>query len=537
MTLIRCPPSKDEFIIKYQGKTYCGEYENIKNVLKAFDLNIPIMHFPYLCDQDGCNSYPTEKRRKDKFFTFKELAMFSEEDFSKYDAEVTKERKETVDNNEDEDDNASKNKKVNSSIKILENLLNDFATPSSSKKTSFLHKFHQQLLQEHAQACSSKEAKSKLFMTGSNESKSTDIHHLSVESIDDKELDDASSDREQCSEENLVVKEEMTTHEDEDKCLNVEKAVCPILPPQKQPLLKEKLLELPCNDFGEGSSINFNKLRHHVKKNDMINEFIENTEFIITSPHDLNSTEQFVFGSNTNKNTFVKNIYKCVFKDYCGFSTHYRINFEKHLESHSTIESIFKCNSCGLTFQEQNFLIEHRLRYCLKILDQNNFQPMFVLNYRSEFLNLVNYYDLLTCRYSNICSFVCNTKKELKCHTNEVHVFENFNYNCLKCNAKFMDKISLTIHSKNYCWRTMEMLIQSKRLMKCSAENCDFTSISVPEWHIHLTSHAYLGDVTPYECSKCYCYLSSDVTLNEHEKFFCSTIRPKYIDYVDDDCC
>lgn len=55
MTVIRCTPSEHEFTIKYQGKTYYGEYKKIQNVVKQVGISSPIMHYPYVCKEEGCN--------------------------------------------------------------------------------------------------------------------------------------------------------------------------------------------------------------------------------------------------------------------------------------------------------------------------------------------------------------------------------------------------------------------------------------------------------------------------------------------------
>uniref|UniRef100_A0A0K0F139 C2H2-type domain-containing protein n=1 Tax=Strongyloides venezuelensis TaxID=75913 RepID=A0A0K0F139_STRVS len=222
----------------------------------------------------------------------------------------------------------------------------------------------------------------------------------------------------------------------------------------------------------------------------------------------------------------MKGIYHCIFNKECNFITKYRINYEKHITEHGVVRAFYRCSVCSLVFQTENVFIEHKTKFCLKTFGELRPKVNCQTSYHQEFISLVNYYDLLICRYSEVCSFVCNTKDELKYHIQELHENEEGLYRCLKCDEKtFKNKVNLAIHSRNYCWKTMELQILDGKLLECRVDNCTFSSYSVPEWHVHLVSHSYRGTRTPFECNRCHVFLSTRITQMEHEQYFCPLLK------------
>uniref|UniRef100_A0A0N5C2U9 C2H2-type domain-containing protein n=1 Tax=Strongyloides papillosus TaxID=174720 RepID=A0A0N5C2U9_STREA len=241
----------------------------------------------------------------------------------------------------------------------------------------------------------------------------------------------------------------------------------------------------------------------------------------ISAPLDTTSS-----GKLSKWSSKMKGIYQCIFNKECNFITKYRINYEKHITEHGVVRAFYRCSACSLVFQTENVFIEHKTKFCLKTFGELRPKVNCQTSYHQEFISLVNYYDLLICRYSEVCSFVCNTKDELKYHIQELHEDEEALYRCLKCDdITFKNKVNLAIHSRNYCWKTMELQISDGKLLECRVDNCTFSSYSVPEWHVHLVSHSYRGTRTPFECNRCHVFLSTRITQMEHEQYFCPLLK------------
>uniref|UniRef100_A0A0N4ZXJ4 C2H2-type domain-containing protein n=1 Tax=Parastrongyloides trichosuri TaxID=131310 RepID=A0A0N4ZXJ4_PARTI len=677
MTVIRCPPSEHEYTIQYQGKTYYGEYKRLLNAVKVLGITAPIMHFPYQCDEEDCKirfmfhadlcehyvlhhnipqkkvnfkrfyfttyRYTPEERRKDGYFTLKELMNFTEEDFAAHGVNLDKNK----DGNKlpikeiDGSDSSIEKKKPAPDLKRLEHLLSGFATelepiePSSSR-SAFLKQFEEELRNEQEsipvlEKCdpSNDERKDGEIKKNMNEDEESrmeiddesegEITYLgtvkkkgfeksvikptpTLIDISDDTTDivtDESTPSGRCSSERVskalpiqnLLNSSMKTFEQRvkkptsrDKIpnkyyrsslpRNEHSSRIPSYPPAHElnhiskPVIgrprensrevnievENKVHEILYTLAGQPKSISPNKrIISPSEQNIKMNKFPQNGVYSnrinngiprVPVRTNVNPIQMERGGSFTiqairhpvikpaRPGMFIKDMYECILSADCGFYTHYRINFEKHLEDHSIIDGRYKCKVCGLAFQEQEPFVEHRLKFCVKAQEPTKIMPIFTLNYRAEFINLTNCYDLITCRHSEICNYVCNTKEELKYHTMEQHGYDIINYNCLKCNAGFKDKISLAIHARNYCWKTMEARIQEKKIMRCPVEYCEFSSISVPEWHIHLTAHSFIGERTVNECNKCYSYLSTETALYEHKKYFCATIKPKLVDLL-----
>uniref|UniRef100_A0A0K0E2R8 C2H2-type domain-containing protein n=1 Tax=Strongyloides stercoralis TaxID=6248 RepID=A0A0K0E2R8_STRER len=683
MTVIRCTPSEHEFTIKYQGKTYYGEYKKIQNVVKQVGISSPIMHYPYVCKEEGCNirfmfhadisehyilhhnisnpkiefkklifpshRYTPEARKNDGYFTLDELMNFSQEDFKKHNVFFNRKSKLSPCN-----DSLCfvKKKKTVPDIEKIENLLHDFAstddTECEPEKPNVLSPFEDKPLLISKTETNDIDIKNKKLsneetmvidltkapddtesddgiecLDGHFESKgktgfhnmnyselrtsNTKMSPLGISNITMGNLDSRVS--------NVHLKNSTQSKEIISSTIDKRTPERPSRPTPLRALRNSPILQTrnsileksrspknfssgTTNESKKGSPLQCHKyntqtagcLQQNLKSKDQTPrdekdvfrkvtqilhenapkkavgttqnydaDNINNTSNFSTlkeqnvkqangasyflhkvACHDQPSLEQNTnVPSSTNYTHMIKSngpskqmdgIYCCIFSGDCNFITKYRISYEKHLTEHANIKAIFRCCSCPLIFQTENSFIEHRTKYCtksvrlVKSLLHPNISP------HQEFLNLADYYNLIMCRYSEICSFVCNKIEELKYHIQELHGNNPTLYNCPKCNALFKDKVSLAIHSRNYCWKTMEIQISEGKLMHCNAESCDFSSYSVPEWHIHLASHLYIGGRTPYECSKCYIYLATKTAEIEHEKYFCPIIKPKFVD-------
>uniref|UniRef100_A0A0N4ZM73 C2H2-type domain-containing protein n=1 Tax=Parastrongyloides trichosuri TaxID=131310 RepID=A0A0N4ZM73_PARTI len=576
--MIHCPPSEHEYLLKYKNKTCTGDYKTLQRAKKNLGIESPIMHFQYLCEEENCGlrfmfrgdilehykhyhnivnkkvefknlnmptyRYKREDRIENNFFTIKELMEFTDEDFARHGVNLKR----------------KKNKKLNSmpTHDKLVDLLKDFTNLENSlekdtKRSSFLKNFRKEMLQEQKNIPIGREN-----TDISIEEKDSSIHveegYIDV-TVEEKDLS-INTEKEKITlslnkslneniDENvdndiiylgtvdISVNNEIEGKKNNDKF--VPKKICNILNNVSTEEIKSsnktvnKPVTLPLKT-NKTSFYNINSLRSNIKTPKQIMGKIPESHLILKSTKSIRQPQQSIPIKIPMR---VKTIYPCVLKDFCGFSTRYRINLEEHIKCHSIIRSNFKCKSCNLEFQERESFMEHRTMFCLKIVGVNRYKPLFALNYKSEFINLMNKYELISCRHSEICSFVCNTKEELKNHYMEQHGCDVINYTCMKCRSGFKDKNGLAVHARNYCWKTMEEHIKERKLMKCPVETCDFSSVSVPEYNTHLASHSYTGERTSFECKRCYSYLSTSTALYEHENYFCKTIESKMVDFID----
>uniref|UniRef100_A0A0N5BE50 C2H2-type domain-containing protein n=1 Tax=Strongyloides papillosus TaxID=174720 RepID=A0A0N5BE50_STREA len=664
MTVIRCPPSDYEYTIKYQDKTYHGEYKKIQNAVRQVGISSPIMHYPYICQEEGCgirfmfhaditehymlhhnilnpkiefkklnfptHRYPSETRRNDGFYTINELMNFNEDDFKKHNVFFNRKSKSTT---VIESSCPLKKKKSGPSIEKIEHLLSDFATvyevPYVDEKGDILGDLGKNEYLESGKKVPKDEGNMDNVKIGGGNNEGTMVIDLtkapedgdsddgieylgdysSIKNSDTKSYaSDHSEQHTSTPASSPYIKSSQQSRQSLSSSLNnlgapdqpsrltqtlpmrfspgiqmknasVERQIPPKIttgvgrsgspkkhfpninkpnnllpghinssskPKDDKDVLRKvtqilhenvpKRLSGPskCNNVDEtNNSSNFNTLKNHNPKQTTA----ISRPYQKTTNQDHQSQDKISSVSSTNmvakSNGIPKRVdklYYCMFSDDCNFFTRYRINYEKHMSDHAIITFLFRCNTCPLVFQTENVFIEHKTKYCIKSVGQ--VRPKFNpdISRHQEFINLANYYDLITCRYSDVCSFVCNKKEELRYHIQQIHEHDQVLYNCSKCEAQFKNKVALAIHSRNYCWKTMEMQIAEGKLMTCNAECCDFSSYSIPEWHVHMASHLYTGDQTPYECGKCYTFLATKTAQVEHEKYFCPLIKPKIID-------